>query len=136
MIDIFEIPTLPTYSLQTSSPTSGGLWPLAARLRLGLCLVWARGSGAYLFFLHVQCCVIVGWCGLVGLSFLDMTTLHFSLISLVDLPLLAIFCYMVSYGDGGCRCKYFGALFVGIVDTGLGWMRGGSMSRVLFMSWL
>ena len=32
MIDIYEIPTLPTYSLQTSSPTSGGLWPLAAHL--------------------------------------------------------------------------------------------------------
>ena len=30
MIDIYEIPTLPTYSLWTCSPTSGGLWPLAA----------------------------------------------------------------------------------------------------------
>jgi hypothetical protein len=60
-------------------------------LRFELCLVWARASGAYLLFLHVQFCVIVGCCVLLGLSFLDMTTLHFSLISLVDLPLWLFF---------------------------------------------
>ena len=31
MIDIYELPTLPTSFLRTSSPTSGGPWPLAAR---------------------------------------------------------------------------------------------------------
>ena len=40
------------------------------------------------------------------------------------MSLLAIFCCGVSYGDGNCdgscRCKSLGALFVGVVDTGVG----------------
>ena len=36
------------------------------------------------------------------------------------MPLLAIFFCGVSYADGGCRCKSFGTLSVGVANTGLG----------------
>ena len=53
MIDIYEIPTLPMYSLRTSSPTSGGLWPLAARCNTVKGSLY-RGTTLFNIFCHVR----------------------------------------------------------------------------------
>ena len=47
---------------------------------------WCRVGLAVLicYFLHVQGCVVVGCSRLPGLCVLDMATLHFSLINLVE----------------------------------------------------
>ena len=50
-----------------------------------------------------------------------MARLHFSLISLVDCAYVGIFfpCGIFIH-NGGCQCKSIGALYVGVVDVGLG----------------
>jgi hypothetical protein len=45
-VEIYQLSTLPTSSLRTSSPTSGGLWPLAARF----CQVFQRKHYLFLYF--------------------------------------------------------------------------------------
>ena len=83
-------------------------------------LVWGRASGAYLLFQHVQHCVVVGYFGLLGFCFLNMATLHFSLVALVDCTYFGHFLLQGFSSDGGCNRKSFGALSIGVVDIGLG----------------
>lgn len=78
-----------------------------------------RVDGAYLLSLHVQHCV-VGHYGLLGLCFLDMVTLHYSLINLVNCVYVGHFLLRVLSGDGGCKYKSFGALAIRVVHIGLG----------------
>ena len=71
-------------------------------------------------FLHVWRCIVVDCSRLLGLYFLDMAALHFSLISLVDCAFVGHFLLRGFFVGGDYKYKFSSVLYVGVVDTRVG----------------